>query len=74
MAIQMTEQGWRILSFRWAGLFIFLAGLNEYVWRNYPEEFWVNFKVFGMLPLTLLFLMCQMPLIKRHLLDQEALK
>ncbi len=69
MAIQMTEEGWRILSLRWAGLFIFLAGLNEYIWRNYPEEFWVNFKVFGMLPLTLIFLLCQMPLIKRHILN-----
>lgn len=66
--LPLTEQGWRILTWRWAGFFVFLAGLNEYIWRHYSEGFWVNFKVFGMLPLTLLFLITQLPLIQRHLI------
>lgn len=71
MAITLDDQGWRILSLRWAGLFIFLAGLNEYIWRNFPEDFWVNFKVFGMLPISILFMLTQIPLIQRHMIEEE---
>lgn len=72
MAIQMTEEGWKLLSLRWGIFFILLACVNEYVWRSYPEEFWVNFKVFGMLPLTMLFLLTQMPLIQKHIIDNPS--
>ncbi len=71
MAMQLTEQGWRKLSINWAFFFMFLAGLNEYIWRSYPEDFWVNFKVFGMLPLTIVFLLTQVPLIKRYMIDDH---
>ena len=71
-ALQMTEQGWRSLSLRWAGFFLFLALVNEIVWRTQPEAFWVNFKVFGMLPLTVLFLLSQMPLINKHTIDNPS--
>ena len=71
-ALHLSERGWRILSLRWACFFIFLAGLNEYIWRSYPEDFWVNFKVFGMLPLTLLFLLTQIPLIQRYIIDNAS--
>jgi intracellular septation protein len=65
-AFNLTEEGWRKLSVRWALFFLTLAGLNEVVWRNFSEAAWVNFKVFGILPLTLVFAMAQIGLIKRH--------
>jgi intracellular septation protein len=65
-AFNLTEEGWRKLSLRWALFFLTLAGLNELVWRNYSEAAWVNFKVFGILPLTLVFAMAQIGLIKRY--------
>ena len=55
--------------FRWASFFVFLAILNEFVWRTQTEEFWINFKVWGILPITLLFTIFQLPLIKRHKVD-----
>jgi intracellular septation protein len=65
-AFDLTEEGWRKLSVRWAGLFLTLAVLNEVVWRNFSETAWVNFKVFGILPLTFLFAMAQIGLIRRY--------
>jgi intracellular septation protein len=65
-AFQMNEQGWRRLTLRWAGFFLLLAALNEFVWRNYDESVWVKFKVFGIMPLTMLFAISQMGLIRRH--------
>jgi intracellular septation protein len=65
-AFNLTEEGWRKLSVRWTLFFLVLAALNEVVWRNYSEAAWVNFKVFGILPLTLVFAMAQIGLIKRH--------
>jgi intracellular septation protein len=65
-AFNLTEEGWRKLSMRWMAFFLTLAVLNELVWRNFSETAWVNFKVFGILPLTVLFAMAQIGLIKRH--------
>ena len=65
-AFQLDEIGWNKLNFRWAYFFIFLAILNEIVWRTQPETTWVNFKVWGMLPITFIFTGLQMPLINRH--------
>lgn len=65
-AFNLTEEGWRKLSVRWAVFFLILAALNELVWRNYSESTWVSFKVFGILPLTLVFAMAQIGLIKRY--------
>ena len=65
-AFQLTEEGWRKLSVRWTLFFLLLAVLNEVVWRNFTEATWVNFKVFGILPLTLVFAMAQIGLIRRH--------
>ena len=53
----LTEEGWRKLTMRWALFFLALAVLNEIVWRNFSTDFWVSFKVFGALPLTLVFAM-----------------
>jgi len=65
-AFQLNEFGWNKLNFRWAYFFIFLAILNEIVWRTQPETTWVNFKVWGMLPITFIFTGLQLPLINRH--------
>ena len=65
-AFQLDEIGWNKLNFRWAYFFIFLAILNEIVWRTQPETTWVNFKVWGMLPITFIFTGLQLPLINRH--------
>lgn len=66
MALDLTDDGWRILSQRWGFFFLFLAVLNEVIWRHFSTDFWVNFKVFGMLTCTVLFTLAQLPLIKRH--------
>ena len=65
-AFQLSEIGWNKLNFRWAYFFIFLAILNEIVWRTQPETTWVNFKVWGMLPITFIFTGLQLPLINSH--------
>ena len=65
-AFQLSEEGWGKLNSRWAYFFIFLALLNEVVWRTQPETTWVNFKVWGMLPITIIFTAMQLPLINRH--------
>ena len=65
-AFQLSEIGWNKLNFRWAYFFIFLAILNEFVWRTQPETTWVNFKVWGMLPITFIFTALQLPLINKH--------
>ena len=53
--LELTAEGWRILTFRWALFFFFLAGLNEVVWRSFSTDTWVSFKVFGILPITMVF-------------------
>ena len=69
-SIKLEDIGWDKLMFRWASFFVFLAILNEFVWRTQTEEFWINFKVWGILPITLLFTIFQLPLIKRHKVDE----
>jgi len=70
----LTPQGWRILTGRWALWFLAMAVLNEIIWRTQSTDFWVSFKVFGMVPLTMLFAMTQMPLIKRYRLEPVTLE
>ena len=65
-AFQLNEIGWDKLNFRWAYFFIFLAILNEIVWRTQPEATWVNFKVWGILPITFIFTASQIPLINKY--------
>jgi intracellular septation protein len=71
MAIHIDEAGWRKLTWRWGLFFFFLAGLNEVVRRVVTTDDWVNFKVFGILPLTLIFAIAQAPLIMRHEISPE---
>ena len=65
-SIRLEEIGWDKLMYRWIAFFIFLAILNEAVWRTQSEEFWVNFKVWGILPLTFIFTAFQVPLIQKY--------
>ncbi len=68
-AFQMDEIGWDKLNFRWAYFFIFLAIVNEIIWRMFAPEkeyIWVNFKVWGILPLTFIFTAFQLPMINKH--------
>ncbi len=65
-AWQMDDQGWRRLTFRFGLFFLAMAALNEMVWRTQSTDFWVSFKVFGIMGLTLLFAIAQAPLMKRH--------
>jgi len=70
-AFRLDAEGWRKLTLRWGLFFLFLAVLNEIVWRSFSTDFWVAFKVWGMMPITLLFTLSQMPLIMRHSLDEK---
>ncbi len=65
-ALKLEEEGWKILTQRWIGFFIALAILNEIVWRTQSTDLWVNFKVFGILPITFIFTITQFPLIKKY--------
>ena len=71
LAIHIDDEGWRKLTWRWGLFFFFLAGLNEVVRRVVTTDVWVNFKVFGILPLTILFAIAQTPLIMRHEIPAE---
>ena len=65
-AFELTEEGWRKLTWRWGLFFLALAVLNEAVWRSFSTAIWVDFKVFGILPLIFLFTLTQMPLVMKH--------
>lgn len=73
-AFKLDAEGWRKLTLRWGLFFLFLAVVNEIVWRNFTTDQWVTFKVWGIMPITLLFTFSQMPLIMRHSLDERAEK
>jgi intracellular septation protein len=65
----ITDEGWRKLTLRWAGFFLFLAVLNEVVWRTQSTDFWVNAKVFGFMPLTFIFGALQVPLLMKYAVE-----
>lgn len=65
----LTEEGWRKLTWRWALFFFALAVLNEIVWRNASTNVWVDFKVFGFLPLTFVFGALQYPLLRKYAVE-----
>jgi intracellular septation protein len=62
----LTPEGWRRLTVRWAVFFVVMAAVNELVWRTQSTDFWVNFKLFGFVPLTLGFALMQVRLLARH--------
>ena len=65
-SLNLRDEGWNKLNYRWIYFFIFIAILNEMVWRTQSEVFWVNFKVWGLLPITFLFTASQIPLINKY--------
>lgn len=68
-AFKIDATGWRKLTFRWGLFFLAMAVVNEVMWRNFSEETWVAFKVWGNMPITMVFTLLQMPLIMRHSLE-----
>ncbi|WP_422041205.1 septation protein A [Roseibium sp.] len=71
-AFKLTDEGWRKLTFRWGIFFFVLAAINEIVWRSFSTDFWVSFKVFGIMPITLVFTLTQLPLIQKYAITDEA--
>ena len=69
-ALKLEEEGWNTLTHRWIAFFVALAILNEIVWRTMSEDLWVTFKVFGILPITIIFTMTQIPLIKKYQIEE----
>jgi intracellular septation protein len=69
--MRLTDEGWRKLTLRWGLFFFVLAALNEIVWRNFSTDFWVGFKVWGVMPITLAFALAQTPLILKHDLSER---
>jgi intracellular septation protein len=65
-AFELKEEGWNKLNYRWINFFLFIAVLNEIVWRTQSEAFWVNFKVWGLLPISFLFAASQVSLINKY--------
>ena len=69
-SIRLTDEGWNILNKRWIIFFFSIAILNELVWRTQSEEFWVNFKVWGLLPITFIFTAFQVSLFTKYKIDE----
>ncbi|MGH6947612.1 MAG: septation protein A, partial [Kiloniellales bacterium] len=69
--LQLDEPGWRKLTLRWAIFFLAMAGVNEAVWRLFSTDVWVAFKVFGIVGVTLVFALAQIPLMQRHQLSEQ---
>jgi intracellular septation protein len=62
----LRDEGWHKLTIRWGLFFLVLAVLNEIVWRTQSDDVWINFKTFGVMPLTLVFALAQTPLLMRY--------
>ena len=69
-SLRLEDKGWEILTKRWSGFFIALAILNEIIWRTQSTDLWVNFKVFGILPITFIFTMTQFSIIKKYQIEK----
>ena len=69
-SISLSNEGWELLNKRWVFFFFALAILNELIWRTQPEEFWVNFKVWGMLPITIIFTAFQIPVMNKYKINE----
>ena len=71
-AVNLDAEGWHKLTIRWSLFFFAMAGLNEFVWRSVSTDAWVTFKVFGLLPLTVLFAVAQIRLMQRHMVEEPS--
>ncbi|MEM7530097.1 MAG: septation protein A [Pseudomonadota bacterium] len=70
-ALSMDDRGWMLFTQRWCGFFVFMAVLNEAVWRTQTTDFWVTFKTFANIPITLVFMLLQVPLIQKHMIEDD---
>ena len=70
-SMKLTDQGWSMMNKMWSGFFIFLALVNEIVWRTQTTDTWVNFKVFGILGITIIFTVIQIPLLKKYFIEND---
>lgn len=66
-SLKMEDKAWLTLALRWGYFFIFLALLNEAIWRNFATDFWVNFKLFGVLPISMIFTLSQVPFMIKNM-------
>ncbi|AKI03019.1 intracellular septation protein A [Hoeflea sp. IMCC20628] len=73
-AFKLDAEGWRILTFRWGLFFLLMAVINEVIWRNFSTDFWITFKVWGNMPLSIVFTLAQLPLMQRHALPEEGVE
>ena len=71
-AFMLTDRGWHILTRAWIGFFISLALINEIVWRLFSTDFWVSFKLFGIMPLTIIFSIALVPVITKHAIEPDG--
>ena len=71
---KLQDEGWRLLSLRWACFFVFLAILNEVIWRSFSTDFWISFKLWGVMPITMIFAISQLGLLKQYELQAEKPK
>ena len=69
---QLSTEGWVVLTFRWACFFAVLAVINEIVWRNFSESFWISFKIWGIMPLTMAFAIAQIGVLKRFQVENTS--
>ena len=69
--LKLDDIGWRKLTLMWGLFFVCLAGINEFMWRNFSTDIWVDFKVFGIMPLTIVFSMVSMIFVNKHLIQDE---
>lgn len=70
-AFTMPDHAWKIFALRWAGFYIVLAIINEVIWRNFPEEFWANSKLFLSIPLAILFMVLNLPFLMKHNIEEK---
>ncbi|MDE2444718.1 MAG: septation protein A [Alphaproteobacteria bacterium] len=73
-AMELPEACWRVLTIRWGLFFMFMAVLNEVVWRNFTTDQWVTFKAFGLMGLTLVFAIANAPYMAKHMEDSPPRK
>ncbi len=71
---KLQDRGWQLLTFRWACFFVFLAVLNEFIWRTFSTDFWISFKLWGVMPITMVFAISQISLMQRYELSRETRK
>lgn len=70
--LYLTDEGWRLLTWLWLGYFLFITGLNEYIWRTHSFAFWAGFKAFGLMPLTVIYAIPQIYLLKKYSISADG--